>query len=731
MQTMTSIPFERASLKTLGCLICCAAGASHADSLTSADVSVLEEVVVVGVETDLQDISGSVAILDEKDLDAFDYVDLGKLLSAVPGVYVRGEDGFGLRPNIGIRGAAAERSQKITLMKDGVLITPAPYSAPAAYYVPNVSRIAAVEVLKGPAAIRYGPHTVGGAINFLSPNIPEDSVSKLDVSAGSYGFQKLQLSSTGSRGSIGYFVDGLSYSSDGFKKLDGGGHTGFERTDLGGKFQYVPSDAQREQVLTISVDIGNERANETYLGLTDADFVQDPNRRYRASQLDRFESEHGSVIFNYGVAITDTSRINLKAYYTEFDRSWNKLDGFEQGPSLQEVLSSPNLYSLEYYLLTGERDSDSLPTDFLDVTNNDRQYETRGLQAFYERSDQWSSWLVRTQLGLRAHKDQVRRLHSPMSYAMTDGRMVRQYGRDAKVENYAVTDALSSFASIAMSRGALTFEVGARNESIDGRLTNFLVDTKSESNQSITTPSFSFRYQSDLGFSLFGGVHKGFSPAGPGASADAEESVNLELGLRAAVNDLDAEILFFQSDYENLLGRCRVSDQNCTPGDEFNGGNVMTEGAEFSASLSRPVLDNLVATASVSYTFTEATFESSFFSNYVAWGIVQAGDQLPYIPEHSGVASLSLASERWSLGGSVKFQETMREVAGSSPIQDDLHADGFLILDVSARYTLSSSVELQVIAKNVTNETPIASHRPFGARPEMPRTLIGRVIYEF
>ena len=116
MQTTTSFPFERASLKTLGCLVCCAAGASHADSVTSLELSVLEEVVVVGVDTDLQDISGSVAILDETDLDAFDYVDLGKLLSAVPGVYVRGEDGFGLRPNIGIRGAAAERSQKITLM---------------------------------------------------------------------------------------------------------------------------------------------------------------------------------------------------------------------------------------------------------------------------------------------------------------------------------------------------------------------------------------------------------------------------------------------------------------------------------------------------------------------------------------------------------------------------------------------------------------------------------------
>ena len=222
MQTMINIRLMKAFTKAFGCLICFVGGASHAEGLTSAGVTVLEEVVVVGVDKDLQDVSGSVAILDEKDLDAFDYVDLGKLLSAVPGVYVRGEDGFGLRPNIGIRGAAAERSQKITLMKDGVLITPAPYSAPAAYYVPNVSRIAAVEVLKGPAAIRYGPHTVGGAINFLSPNIPEDTVSRLDVSAGSYGFQKLQLSSAGSRGPVGYFVDGLSYSSDGFKDLDGG-----------------------------------------------------------------------------------------------------------------------------------------------------------------------------------------------------------------------------------------------------------------------------------------------------------------------------------------------------------------------------------------------------------------------------------------------------------------------------------------------------------------------------
>ena len=399
--------------------------------------SILEEVVVVGIDADLREVSGSVTILSEEDLEVFDYVDLGKLLSAVPGVYVRGEDGFGLRPNIGIRGAAAERSQKLTLMKDGVLITPAPYSAPAAYYVPNVSRISAVEVLKGPAAIRYGPHTVGGAINFLSPSISRERISKVDVSTGSYGFKKLQLSTQGSNGSVGYLFDVLNYSSDGFKELDDDGHTGFERTDVGSKFQFIPSSSRLEQVLSLTLDAGRERANETYLGLTDADFMENHYRRYSASQLDRFESEHASVIVNYCVAFSESSRINIKGYYTEFDRSWNKLDGFEQGPSLQEVLSSPNLFSREYYLLTGERNSASIPADYLDVTNNDRQYKTHGIQSFYERAGNWLSWEVKTQLGLRFHKDEVTRLHSPVSYAMQAGEMVSQYDRDTKVKNHA------------------------------------------------------------------------------------------------------------------------------------------------------------------------------------------------------------------------------------------------------------------------------------------------------
>ena len=168
----------------------------------------LEEITIIGSKADVNTMSGTADFVSQEDLDRFDQIDLRKVLNQVPGVYIREEDGYGLRPNIGIRGAVAERSQKITIMRDEVLITPAPYSAPAAYYVPNVSRISSVEVLKGPAAVAHGPHTVGGAVNMASLTIPSDTAGMLDISAGSDGFYKAQAAYGGMSGNFGYFFLG-------------------------------------------------------------------------------------------------------------------------------------------------------------------------------------------------------------------------------------------------------------------------------------------------------------------------------------------------------------------------------------------------------------------------------------------------------------------------------------------------------------------------------------------
>ena len=108
---------------------------AFATAFPDDQVNLIEEVVVIGSKDEIRKIAGSGGIIEEEQLDRMDYTDLNQILSSIPGVYFREEDGFGLRPNIGIRGATTDRSQKITMMEDGILIGPAPYSAPAAYYL--------------------------------------------------------------------------------------------------------------------------------------------------------------------------------------------------------------------------------------------------------------------------------------------------------------------------------------------------------------------------------------------------------------------------------------------------------------------------------------------------------------------------------------------------------------------------------------------------------------------
>lgn len=148
-----------------------AAEQEQANSSEQAEQEI-EYIQILGRSDKLRTESGSATLIDELELEKFDYDDIHRILAKVPGVNIRQEDGYGLRPNIGFRGVTPERSQKINILEDGVLIGPAPYSAPAAYYFPSVNRMTSVEVFKGPAAIKYGPNTVAGTLNLTTRSVP-------------------------------------------------------------------------------------------------------------------------------------------------------------------------------------------------------------------------------------------------------------------------------------------------------------------------------------------------------------------------------------------------------------------------------------------------------------------------------------------------------------------------------------------------------------------------------
>ena len=122
-------------------------------------------------------------------------------------------------------------------MEDGVLISPAPYSSPAAYYFPTVSRMQALEILKGSSQIQYGPFTTGGAINMVSTSIPDSLKVKIKSRFGNFNTRQVYAAAGQSNGRLGYLLEYHSNKSDGFKKLKNL-NTGFDITDLMGKIRF-------------------------------------------------------------------------------------------------------------------------------------------------------------------------------------------------------------------------------------------------------------------------------------------------------------------------------------------------------------------------------------------------------------------------------------------------------------------------------------------------------------
>ena len=178
-----------------------------------------------------------------------------------------------------MRGSGTERSSRITLMEDGVLMAPAPYSAPSAYYFPTMARMEAVEVRKGGSQIAFGPQTAGGALNLVSTAIPNAELAgRVRLETGTYQNQQMHAFVGGTEGSWGYALEFMQLGSEGFKQLDSGGDTGFEKTDVVAKLQWTSTEG-KHKVRWKGAQSG-EASRETYLGLTEEDFALTPFRRY-------------------------------------------------------------------------------------------------------------------------------------------------------------------------------------------------------------------------------------------------------------------------------------------------------------------------------------------------------------------------------------------------------------------------------------------------------------------
>lgn len=694
------------------------------------------DVLVVGTKESKT--GGSGLIIKSKQLERFEQDDPNQVLMSAPGVYVRQEDGYGLRPNVGMRGAASDRSKKVTLMEDGVLFAPAPYSAPAAYYFPMITRMTSVRVLKGPSAILHGPHTVGGAIDLISAPIPDAGKGMVDLAVGQFGYRKAHVRGGVSDDKWGALVEGVHVSSTGYKTIDFvGGDTGFSRNEWVGKLRRaLPTLGDMTQELELKATYSDEVSHETYLGLSDADFRAEPSRRYAATQNDEMRWSRKSVAVTHRATLSSGVELRTTVYRSDFDRTWNRVQGLRSG-DLYSILKNPRT-ELDQLVLSQLRGETATVggADSLMIGPNHRVFSASGVQVALRASPTTGPIKHRIEQGFRLHHDQVERRQSQEAFALDGGSVTRLgAGVQTTTLNRAESDALSAYLMDAMTWSRLTVTVGARVESIRGRFDDHASGAQTRISQRVVLPGAGAFYSITDSLGAFAGVHEGFTPAPPTDQTRVrpERSTNTEVGARYARRRFRAELIGFWNAYRNLTSLCTFSNGCLQDGTDrqYDGGKARIRGVEAYVESELRAGRGWTVPGRLAYTYTDARFLSSFTSGDPTFGTVRDGDYLPYVPKQQLTASLGVERREAGLNLALTSVGKMREVAGQGAATADVVTDRLLTLDASAFYVLGRGVSLYVNGRNLTNQRALVSRRPFGARPNAPLTIQSGLKAEF
>lgn len=700
-----------------------------------------ERLQIIGHNKQLRTEAGSATLISDVTLEAFEYDDINRVLAVVPGVNIREEDGYGLRPNIGFRGATPERSKKIALMEDGILIAPAPYSAPAAYYFPMVSRMTAVEVFKGPAAIKYGPNTVAGALNMTSRQVPDAAEGGIDFAYGADGYTKLHGDYGNMHGDFGYIVEGLHIKADGFKELDGGGDTGFDKTDLLTKFQYNMDSARYNQLIELKLAYADEQSNETYLGLSDEDFAANPNRRYAATQMGLMDWEHKQVQLTHHIEF-DCFDVLTRAYRNDFERSWRKLNGFQNADrGLLTVLTDPTSgINAEYMaILTGEMDSQPSFGNLI-IGTNAREYYSHGIQSDMRYNFTLAGLESVFEGGVRYHEDQIERNHSAETFAMRSGQMTDlNAGVRTDTRNTETSKVWSVYGQNTLNWEKLSLTTGLRGEFINAEYRNLMPGKETDwlnKSSRIWLPSISAFYQVSENLGVLFGVHEGHVPTSPQQhpSIQPEKSLNYELGLRYADNGTSVDLIGFFNDYDNLKESCTFSaSTTCIEkvDEEYNGGEVDIYGLEASLNHRFALNNGWEVPVSLVYTYTESEFKQDVESTFSLWGNVAAGDKVPYLPDHQLTLTVGLIGNDWQVSLLTRYVGEMVETSGTGVELEGYSTKAYTVVDLSASYELGNAGSVYLKLDNLFDTVEIVSHRPYGARPSKPQQVVAGYKYRF
>lgn len=674
------------------------------------------QVDVIGEqETAIRLIPGAIALIPARDLAAAHAVDATEVLRRVPGLTVREDSGpVGARLNVGLRGLNPDRSRQVLMLEDGLPLALAPYGEPEMYYSPPVERMERIEVVKGSGSILYGPQTIGGVINFVTPDPPRRPLGNAALTVGGRHLTIAHLSAGTPVGPASLFVAGLRKQGDGFRSM------AFAITDGTVKAAWTFAPARS---LSLKFNAHDERSNSTYLGLTTPQYEDNPS--HNAVPHDRLDVERlfGSLHGRFALGGRTMLTTSVFAYRTS--RLWRRQDydrRMVEGRRYLAVDGDPSVSGGAIFL----RDS---------AGSRNRAFDVAGTETRLVADRTWLGRTVAVEAGARILYEEATDQYLQWN-AVTGGSSTlrddeRRPGLGASafvLQRLALAPALTVSSGVRFERYRYTRDI--RRTRVNGVPTPVSItggDTVAK-----LLPGLGLSWQAARHTTVFAGAHRGFAPPrvkdairGDGASLelDAELSWNYEAGWRWTPRPgVHAEATAFVLDFSNQITPGAASGGAVTT--LVNGGRTLHRGLEFSAGA-----DMAAAGSRASGPFASVRYAWLPVARFV--GGRHGGNRLPYAQRHSGHVCVGWrTADGWSV-------QADASLSGAHYADNDqvsrATADG-TIGTIPGFVVWNMAVERRVLrgrtgvvpflaVKNAGNLVYIASRAPEGIQPGPFRQL--------
>lgn len=695
-------------------------------SLTE-NVSVITTEIATTPE-ELQRIPGSVEVLDRQTLEIARPFTFNEALRKFPGVYVRDEEGFGLRPSISIRGLDPNRSAKVLLLEDGVPLGHAPYGDTDAYYHPPIERYNGIEVLKGSGQIAHGPNTLGGLLNYLTPNPPTAGVhGSVTLTGGNRryfnGFGSVGASFGEGAGRTGLLVDflhkrGVGARENMFSKLQ----------DV--LFKSVTQlDKNAQQTLSFKANYYGENSNMTYSGLTEAEYAA--NARFNPFKNDFFYGDRWGGSLLYTNAIHSRAVFTTTLYATNFQRDWwRQSSNSDQRPNRRGNNGCNGLAELN--TLCGNE-------------GRLRNYNTVGLDPRLKVSSRAGE----TDLGFRYHHETQNRVQLNNNTLGPQGR-----GGVASEDNQRKNSAVAGYVQHRFLLGKWAITPGVRFEHVNIERTNRLVTPFVIGKTAVTQfiPGLGISYSPQDRVTFFAGVHRGFAPprpadiiSGTGGVLELapELSWNYEVGVRSLpVKGVRLDAAFFRLDYENQIVPANLSGG--VGSTLTSAGATLHQGVEFAGRVDTGTLanspHNFYVRAALTFIPTAEYRGATRFSSVSGFATTSIiGNRLAYAPER-------LANFNVGYSHPTGIDALLEYVYVSKQFGDDLNTvtptpngqrgllPSYGVWNATLNYRIRGFERfvptIFVTTKNLTDDTFIVDRRR-GIMPGMPRLVQAGVKFSF